>query len=271
MTRTFAQIECGLPHSRKIASLDHAGRWAYLCAHLSPLGGYIGLFRYPKSIWADDAGLSLPQIQQQIAKMIDAGLVACDQDEGFVWIKGWFLKKNAPENASRMSSMAADILATDAPDDLLMMAAAEFAVGSVKRAQRWKPDSPDLLRMRDVFKPFLATMRTNFEDDFGEHILEQLEGQNKAVRAELFSLMPTLELCSEARWGGPTPHPAATIHLHETTRDRNLDEQKTEKRKEKTGKFSENANADLSTKSCFAKKGDALPQTKALAKRLGAI
>jgi len=46
MTKAFAQIETSLPHSQKFRQLNHKERWAYLCAYLSPLGGYIGTFRY---------------------------------------------------------------------------------------------------------------------------------------------------------------------------------------------------------------------------------
>lgn len=215
MAKTFAQIEATLPHSRKLRQLNHGERWAYLCAHLTPLGGFIGLFRYPKSVWADDADLSPSDLTKAIEKMSDVGLLSFDDDEDFLRITGWFLKKNAPENASRMASIAADFSGIEAPDDMVLGSAAEFTVGSIKRAQRWKSDSTEWTKLRDVFKPFLATMRQNFEDDFHAALAEQLVGQNRAVKLELCSIMPSLEFHLEA----PCPHPAHTVGAHETRRD----------------------------------------------------
>jgi len=97
-----------------------------------------------------------------------------------------------------MASLAADFAAIDAPDEMVITSAAEFAVGAIKRAHRWKPDSPEWLKLRDVFKPFLATMRQNFEDDFHNTLAEQLVGQNRAIKAEICALMPSLQFYLEA-------------------------------------------------------------------------
>lgn len=234
MAKTFAQIEASLPHSRKLRQLNHGQRWAYLCAHLTPLGGFIGLFRYSKSVWADDADMSVPEITAAIQKMTEVGLISFDDDEDFLRITGWFLKKNAPENASRMASIAADFSGIDAPDNLVLTSAAEFAVGSVKRAQRWKPESTEWGKLRDVFKPFLATMRQNFQDDFHEAISEQMVGQNRAVKAEMCALMPSLQHYLEA----PCPHPAPTVGSHDTKTRRDGHETKTRKDENYTAHFS---------------------------------
>jgi hypothetical protein len=230
MSKTFAQIESSLPHSKKLRQLNHEERWAYICAHLTPLGGFIGMFRYPLTIWADDADMTVSELNAAIDKMTDVGLLSFDEDDDFLRITGWFLKKNAPENASRMASIAADFAGLDAPDEMILGTAAEFTVGSIKRAQRWKSASIEWEKLRDVFKPFLATMRQNFEDDFHEALAEQLVGQNRAVKAELCGLMPSLQFHLEA----PCPHPADTVGSHETRRDdtettstKHLDETKT--------------------------------------------
>ncbi|SFD58776.1 hypothetical protein SAMN04488523_101412 [Sulfitobacter brevis] len=234
MAKTFAQIETTLPHSRKLRQLNHGERWAYLCAHLTPLGGYIGLFRYPKAIWADDADLAVAELDTAIQKMTETGLLSFDEDEDFVRIHSWFLKKNAPENASRMASLAADYSDLDAPDELIMESAAEFTVGAIKRAQRWKPDSVEWGKLRDVFKPFLAAMRHNYEDDFHEALVAQLIGQNRAVKVELCALMPSLQHHLEA----PCPHPADTVGPHYTETRRHLNETKTRKDENYTDQIS---------------------------------
>ncbi|MEN8918468.1 MAG: hypothetical protein ABF254_07720 [Octadecabacter sp.] len=225
MTKTYAQIETSLPHSQKIRRLSHKERWAYLCAHLSPLGCYIGTFRYPLAVWADDAALTRSDLEEAIAAMEQVGLVSYEADESFVQIVGWFLKKNAPENASRMASRAADYADLDAPQELVVASAAEFAVGSIKRAQRWKPDSVEWSKLRDVFKPFLTTMRQTFEDDFHQALSEQFSGQNRAINDELCALMPSLQYYLEApclHRGGTRDDTTRRRHEHKITRRRNL-------------------------------------------------
>lgn len=232
VAKAFAQIETTLPHSRKLRQLNHEERWAYLCAHLTPLGGYIGLFRYPKAVWADDADLSVSELDSAIHKMAEIGLLSFDEDEDFVRIHSWFLKKNAPENASRMASIAADYADLNAPDLMILESAAEFTVGAIKRAQRWKPDSVEWSKLREVFKPFLAGMRHNYEDDLHEALADQLNGQNRAVKLELCALIPSLQYHLEA----PCRHPAHTVGAHDTKTTQHLDETETRKEKDYTGK-----------------------------------
>ena len=275
MAKTYAQIEATLPHSRKLRELSHGQRWAYLCAHLTPLGGFIGLFRYPKSVWADDAGLSVTELHEAIKQMTEAELITFDHDEDYVRIVSWFLKKNAPENASRMASIAADFADLDAPDEMVMQAAAEFAVGSIRRAQRWKSDSTEWGKLRDVFKPFLATMRQNFEDDFHLALSTQLSGQNRAVKVELCALMPSMQYFLEA----PCPHPADTVGAHDTKTRRDGHETETKKDENYTAQFpSENVQPFTSSHSAevgIAEKASRTqgPRSETIeaARRIGAI
>lgn len=67
-SRKLAQISRTLTSSKKISGhKSDSPRWTYICARLSELGNYSGLFWYPLGIWANDAG-----------KIIDA-LTACIQ------------------------------------------------------------------------------------------------------------------------------------------------------------------------------------------------
>jgi len=210
MGKPFAQIDTSLLYSQKMRQLNHQEKWAYICAHLSPNGGYLGTFRYPISMWAEDADLSPTELKKAISKLEEVGLITFDPEESYVRIIAWFMKKNAPENASRMASLAADFSVIDAPDSMVISSAAEFAVGAIKRAQRWKSESSEWQKLRNVFKPFLKTMRQNYEDDFHQALVDQLKGQNRAIKTELCALMPSLQYYLEA----PCPHPAQ----HETKR-----------------------------------------------------
>ena len=185
----------------------------------------MGLFRYPKAVWADDADLSRSELETAIEKMVESGLIDYSDEDEVVRIGGWFMKKNAPENASRMASLAADYSTLAAPDGLLLASSAEFAVGSIKRAQRWKSDSSEWEKLRGVFKPFLGTMRQNFEDDFHAALASQMTGQNRAVKAEICALMPSLQHYLEA----PCPHPADTVGAHDTYTTRDLHDTDTTK------------------------------------------
>ncbi|UWR10949.1 hypothetical protein [Sulfitobacter mediterraneus] len=275
MSKTYAQIESTLPHSKKLRQLTHQERWAYLCAHLTPLGGFIGLFRYPKSVWADDADLTVSELDSAIEKMATVGLLSFDEESNTVRITGWFLKKNAPENASRMASIAADFSDLDAPDDMVLDAAAEFTVGSIKRAQRWNSESTEWAKLRGVFKPFLAVMRQNFEDDFHDALAVQLVGQNRAVKAELCGLMPSLQFHLEA----PCPHPADTVGAHDTRRDetdttrtKDLDENYTAQFSgENVQPFTSAHSADVGNAEKSSKTPGPRPDTIAAARRIGAI
>ncbi len=163
----------------------------------------------------------------------------------------------------------------DAPDEMVLSSAAEFTVGALKRAQRWKPDSVEWAKLREVFKPFLATMRHNFEDDFHAALADQLVGQNRAVRVELCALMPSLQHHLEA----PCPHPAHTVGAHDTKTRRHLDETKTRKDENYTDQNSRE-NVQPFTSLSFAEVGSAekgpktqgpRSQTIEAARRIGAI
>ena len=66
-SRTYAQISCTLPASKKMRQLNsHEARWAYICVHLSPLGNYTGLFRYPLSVWAEDAAMTPDDLRARL-------------------------------------------------------------------------------------------------------------------------------------------------------------------------------------------------------------
>ena len=245
MSRTYAQIDCSLLHSRKYRRLNHLQKSAYTSAHLSLLGNFIGIFRYPKASWAYDADISHEEMDEAISAMQQVGLIQYDEDEGFVRIVDWFFKKNAPDNASTMIRMVKDFAELEAPDAIFLASAAEFAVGSIKRALRWKPDSPDWPKLREAFKLFLKNIQGGFEDDFLQELKTCLEGQSNAVRAEISALLPTLPFYLEAR----CPHPVATVAAHETKRD--VDETKTKIDLDYTGK-----NLEVEREPCDAVSND---------------
>jgi hypothetical protein len=174
-----------------------------------------------------------------------------------------------------MASYAADFAGLNCSDKMVITSAAEFAVGSINRAQNWAANSGEWDKLRAVFKPFLGTMRQNFEDDFHEALSEQLTGQQRAVKAELCALMPSLQFYLEA----PCHHPAHIVGPHETT----LDETDTKSRKDLNENYTSkpsNENTQSIAISCGADGANAekrlkqqgpRPQTIAAAKRIGAV
>lgn len=229
-SRSYAQISCTLPASKKLRRLtNHKSRWAYLCAHLSPLGNYTGLFRYPKAVWADDAALSVSELEEAISELVSVGLIEFDDDEQTVRIISWFHKKNCPENASRMISLVSDYFALDDGDaGMYSRSVSEFVVGSVRRAQGWKTDSPDWPKLRECFQQFLRQNHQDYGNTFLEALALEVLAAGKAVRAEICSLFP---LCLEAiaqLEAPPCVHPVDTLPPHDTT----LDDTKTRRKKD---------------------------------------
>ncbi len=228
MSRSFAMLSFSLTSSKKIRSLkSDSSRWAYICAHLSELSNYSGMFRYPLSIWASDAGQSLEQIPDCIADLTGAGLVEYDMEEEIIRIISWYHKKNAPENASRVISLIGDYSLRDFEDaGMYCRSVSEFIVGSVRRAQGWKPDSTEWPKLRDAFKPFIAQVYQDEGQPFLCALNTELDNVGKAVQAEIVSLfMPLLEL-RKSKSTPPCGQGADRVgaHVDETRRDLDGDE-----------------------------------------------
>jgi hypothetical protein len=239
--RPFGQIECSLLKSKKMRALnDNDARYAYACVHLSELGNYSGFFRYPKIMWADDACLTLSRLDDVISNLTEVGLIEYDHEEQLVRVVAWFHKRNAPENASRMQSLIADYqtLETD-NEEMFFRSASEFVVGSVRRAQRWKPDSTEWPKLRDAFNPFLRQLLQNYGDRFLDALKQEVDTTNKVTKREIHSLLPTL-----MSWDTPPiKHPAPTVGSHETKtrRDGNKNEDKNENENDTAGNLAKSS------------------------------
>ena len=210
--RNYAQINCSLTRSKKLAALqDHKHKWAYLCAHLSDFGNFLGLFRYPMTAWCDDAGLSRDELTGAISEMQSVGLIDYDHDEEIVRIVSWYHKKNCPENASRMIGHIGDYLVCEIENaDMLLASVAEFIVGSVQRSRSWKTSSPDLQKMRDAFAEFCRQLYQEYDEQFLSALSWELDLAAKSIRGEVLGFCPILgvfeqEQCPPALDTVPTP------------------------------------------------------------------
>jgi hypothetical protein len=225
--RTFAQINCSLLRSRKMQTLGHAERWAYLCVHLTPLSSFTGVFTYPTVLWARDAKLSDDGLHEVAARLVDANLIEWEAEEELVRIVG-FHRQRPPENASRSQSLIADfellLRDNDTARGILLRSAAEFAVAAIVRAQAWKPESPDMPRLRDTLGRFL---RATFQEDgapFLDALAAEAEVSSKAARQELGALLPPLLMHRRDTVAPPCREGAGTRDVDETRRIQNLDE-----------------------------------------------
>ncbi len=97
--KTFAQINCSLLRSKRLRDCNHAERWAYVSAHLTPMGNFTGLFTYPQVMWAQDAAVSVDDIASIAARLSELGLIEYDADEELLRIVGLH-RQRPPENAS---------------------------------------------------------------------------------------------------------------------------------------------------------------------------
>ncbi|MEP5761155.1 MAG: hypothetical protein ABJ327_17935 [Litoreibacter sp.] len=239
-SRSYAQISCTLPASKKMRQLqNHKSRWTYLCAHLSLLGNYTGMFRYPVAVWADDAALSIGELRDCIDELVGADLIEFDPDEQIVRIVAWFHKKNCPENASRMINLVSDYNASDGEHvGMYSRSVSEFIVGSVRRAQGWKSESSDWPKLRECFQPFLSQTYQDYGEQFLDTFAVEVLAAGKAVRAEICSLFP---ICGEAialLEETPCTHPVDTLRPHKTTQHKTYTTQKQDLDLHKTGQVS---------------------------------
>lgn len=117
-------------------------------AHLSDYCTYTGLFRYPLPMWAHDAQIDVPELENAIAEMVEAGLIDYDPDEHFIRLVGWFHKRSGPDNPNRVDSVIADLCSfDDIESSMFCKAASELAVASIKRSLRWKQDAPGRVQL----------------------------------------------------------------------------------------------------------------------------
>lgn len=190
--RSYAQINCSLTASKKIQALNSAeARWAYMAVHLADQSNYLGIFIYPRVVWAHDALVPLDEIDSIIADLVSVGLLEYDHDEEVVRIVGWFHKKNAPENGSRAIGVISDYQLSEFPSEpMLMRSIAEFAVGTIKRALNW---DTDLDKFRVKLKPFLQQTLIDEGTGLLDAIIDEAEACSQSVISELNSLLPAIE------------------------------------------------------------------------------
>ena len=231
--RTFAQINTTLLRSKKIRECSHSERWAYLCAHLTPLGSFTGLFEYPLALWARDAGLTIDDTKAAIHWLVEVGLIEFDHDEEIVRIVG-FHRQRPPANASQVISQTGDLFSiaeeSEAREMMRLRCIAEFAVAAIQRAQQWKPDSPEHRKLRDAHGPFLAGQWQEHGDVVARLIDAELMRAKKATRDEMASLFSPLLAINQNTSLTPCLHSANTVPAYE---DEDGEKTKTERRRKK--------------------------------------
>ncbi|MCI2399284.1 hypothetical protein [Aliiroseovarius subalbicans] len=250
--KKFAQINCSILRSKKMADCNHEERWAYLCAHLTPIGSYTGIFHYPLVLWAQDAGTAVDELHGVVNRLCEAGLVEYDHDEELLRIVGLH-RQRPPENASRLVSMLGDLsnMETDSGSvaRIWMNGVAELSVAAVKRAQSWIPDSAEWPKLREPLKAFLRQSYQEYADDFLEPFAAELKHAGKAGRAELVSIFPLLTELDRA----PCRHPADTVAAHvdvdvdvDDTETNTKTETETKTKTKTPREFSETLTSDVS-------------------------
>lgn len=246
-SRPYALIECGLTGSKRLRALPSAqARWAYVCTHLSDRCGFTGLFTSPPHIWGHDAQLDAVELDGAIEQLTASGLIEYCPDDHWVRITRWFLKQNAPENPNRVRSAIADLSASEAPPAMVMAAASELAVGSVKRSLGWKPDGTARDQLAGDLRAFLGDLNLDHGAPFLARLAAETASAPKRVTSELGVIFPPLTLHLEATLREPLPNPSATVskHEHDTTRH-DTDTHTTKKRDDKDTAHVSSSGANL--------------------------
>jgi hypothetical protein len=236
MAKTFAQINCSILRSKKLKQCKHSERWVYLCAHFTSQGTFTAFFRYPLVMWALDANMEQDDLKQAVERLTSLGLIEYDADEEVVRIVGAH-RQRPPENASQVTSMLRDFAAY-VPDNqdvekIYLNCVAEFVVASVKRAQRWKSDSPEWPKLREALKPFLRQLYQEQGESLLVSLVSEIASARKSVRTELGSLFPELEWFQEA----PCHHPTDTVPAHVDVDETDTNTETKTKTKKKTAQL----------------------------------
>lgn len=194
--RTFAQINCSLLRSRKLQGVSHEARWVYLCTHLSQLSSFTGVFSYPAVLWERDADLQGEDFDAAMNELVAANLLEWSAEEELVRVVGCH-RQRPPQNASWCVNLVADfdgLLSSYDDTGIILRAAAEFSVSSVARSITWKPDSPEIPKLRETIGRFLRATCQDHEEAFLEALTVEADGANKAVAREFDALLPSLSM-----------------------------------------------------------------------------
>lgn len=233
--RAFTMIGVGLAGSRKIRALKtDTARWAYVCAHVSKLSRFVGMFELPKAIFAHDVGVCIEDLDDIIEDLQRVGLIEYDDDTEFIRIVAWHRKVNAIANASAARSIAIDFVSGLLPDgEMRIRAVAEFAVGALERAKQWKPESADRPKLYDELKELLA----GDYQDYGEELLRCLVAETKtasrAIQRELGVVFPPY-LEARSRHRADTVSTQVEVDQTETILKRDEHETNTQTKTKKT-------------------------------------
>lgn len=231
--RAFAMIDVGLPTWPALRSLTHEARYAYLCAHLTRLASWIGIFEYPRAIFAHDVGLSTEGLSERIAELRRAALIEYDDEAETIRIVGWHRHANSIANASSAISRIGDF-STLGDSPMRLAAIAEFVVGALDRARGWKPDSSDRPKLCDALRAFLGTEYQDHGAALIVALAREAHDAPRAVTRELGVIFqPFADFSArdgQARWGDRDNTVATQKEKTETrpNEDRDADEKENE-------------------------------------------
>lgn len=176
--KKFAMLNGSLLHTAAFRDLKSCtDRNVYFTAHLSSQADYSGIFRYPLSLFASEAGIEITHLKIALDRLSEAGLIEYEYDCELLRIDGWFRSINCPDNLSRVQSHVQGYLSGELPQtDICRRSIAEFVLGCLARTQRFKAGSEHGPKIVDELRSFLATAGVNFrnlrpflEDEFRIH------------------------------------------------------------------------------------------------------
>lgn len=190
--RPFAQINCSLMDSAKFTALKTPeARWAYMACHLAEQCNFIGMFKYPRYIWAHNSFVRTEEMDDLIADLVRVGLVEYNHDHEIIRIVDWFHKKNGPENKSQAVKAISDLQSFDISSDrMLVRSIAEFSVATTNRGRNW-PVEWAITRGK-----IGELLRQTFRDNGSyvlDAIIEEVEKTSRSVIDELDSMLPAIK------------------------------------------------------------------------------
>lgn len=227
--KTYAQIGCGIAHSKKVRALaSDTSRWLYICIHTSPMAGWAGMFSYPRAIMAHDIDTDVKTLDGHLEDLRAAGLIEYDNDEEYIRLTGWHRKHNGISNASQCAGRISDFESGQIPDtEMRLQCVAEFCFGALERALKWKDDSADRPRLMEAIRTFLSREYLDQGDDLLAALATESALSSRAAQREMRVIFPALNH-SEDTVSASSPHPVETRDGDETDTIRKKDRKRKE-------------------------------------------
>lgn len=149
-------------------------RNAYFTTLLSSRANYIGVFRYPTWLLAQEANVPHENAMPLIERMQEVGLISYDQSHEYIRLTEWFYSSNINLNENTVKRAVKDFLERSVPrTDFVGKAIAEFIVAALLDVRGYSAESEHGPVVMEELRSFLVAatpLYPNLEEQLVEEI-----------------------------------------------------------------------------------------------------